>query len=306
MSLKRNTFRPRCESLEDRLVPASMAPELSSVVLNGDFIGVTAAREEGDLVTLTTNGNSGFRVGNQISVSGFSGDAIGYNGAWTISGVSGNKVQYKCTSLKLAATADGLTLPCAISANSSSDLIGSQRSMVDSVAYSFNMPVKLDGQSITMSAGTCDILYGSATPAKDVPGFLLTPLGDGSVWVVTWTSSDANRIIGHSIADGVYKITLNSDHVTSVADGTAMTAQAQTDSFYRLYGDITGPEFNGKIQVNNRDQLKFDNANPSATGDPKYLAALDFDGDGKIGDPDKLQFSNRYLSTWSGFKPTLK
>jgi hypothetical protein len=276
-----------------------MAPELSSVVVNGDFIGVTAAREDDNVVTLTTNGSSGFKVGNEIRVAGFS-DA-GYNGTWTIDYVGNNKVTFTCTNTGLPASPEGQMAPYALSDNSSSALMGSQRSMVDSVAYTFNTPVTLDSKAMSIALGT-PTTAGQASLASGLPNLNVTSLDDGSVWVVTFSSSDSARVLGHSIADGVYKINIDGDHVSAVDGGAALTS-GQTDIFYRLYGDITG--FNTSARVNNEDSLKYTSAAQTRIGDAAYVAALDFNGDGRINNLENLQFSNHYLTQWTDFAPTI-
>src|SRR5205823_4365879 len=59
--------------------------QVASVVVNGDYVAISAASESGKTVTLTTNGDSGFAVGNPIIVAGFAAPNDGYNGSWTIS-----------------------------------------------------------------------------------------------------------------------------------------------------------------------------------------------------------------------------
>ena len=285
----------------DLSVPASTSITVSSVVVNGDYAGITAASENGNTVTLTSNGNSGFAAGNPIVVAGFTAPNTGYNGTWTITSVSGNQIQYADSNTGLAALT-GQRIPYALSANTNSDLISNQRSMVDSVAYTFNTPVNLAAGAITMGIGSATA--NGAAPALGAPNTGLTSLNGGTIWVVTWATSANNTIVGRSIADGVYTITLNSASVTAVSDGAVMMTTRPTDTFYRLFGDFTGYA-SGFARVNNSDNLQFNNTYLKTTGAAGYFPAFDFNGDGSISNTDNLQFNNRYLSAWSGFTPTI-
>jgi hypothetical protein len=171
-------------------------------------------------------------------------------------------------------------------------LIGNQRSMVDSVAYTFGVPVNLTSSDFTMATFS-PTHSGPASPASTYPGLSLTSLDNGSIWVVTWVSGGGTggTVTGHSIADGVYDLVLNNSDRSS-------------DRFYRLYGDITGFS-SGTARVNNLDSAQFSNAYLKSTGTSGYLAGLDANADGRVNNIDSANFSNRYLSTWSGFTPTI-
>src|ERR1043165_654089 len=216
------------------IAPAQLALEqpisVKSVIVNGDFAAISAASEDGNVVTLTTNGNSGFSLGSQIVVAGFTDASVGYNGSWVITSVAGNQVQYIDANGGLTAV-NNQTVPYAISQNTSSSLIGNQRSMVDSVAYNFSAPVNLASGAISMNIGAATTV-GAASLAPNAPGTVLTSLNGGATWVVTWSSVTGNNIVGRSIADGVYTITLNSSNVTSVFDGAMMTTSRPADTFY--------------------------------------------------------------------------
>jgi hypothetical protein len=281
--------------------------QVTSVTVNGDFIGINGASEdENGLVTLTTDGTSGFTAGNDIVVAGFTSTRTGYNGAWTIDSVSGNHVTYYDTNSNLPATSNNTqNAGYAISLNSASGLIGNQRSMVESIAYTFNMPVDLASGAVSLAAITSGInTSGPATLATNTPDVVLTSLDGGSVWVVTFKSNSNASVAGHSIANGVYTITLDSSDVTSAVYGWIMNTTRPTDTFYRLYGDVTGFA-GGYARVNNSDSLQFSNAYLTSTGTTGYRPDFDYNGDGRINNSDDLQFSNYYLSVWSGFTPTI-
>ena len=276
---------------------------ITSVVVNGDYIGINGASESVNTVTLTTDGSSGFSSGNQIVVAGFSGANIGYNGTWTVTSVSGNQVQYTDTNTGLG-TLTNQTAPYAISTNTTSDLlpglgVGKQRSMVDSIVYAFNAPVNLVTGAITLGLGTATTV-GPAALSSAVPNTVLTSLNGGTIWVVTFSSATGNSVVGHSIADGVYTIALNSADVTAVSDGSTMTTTRPTDTFYRMYGDE-----NADKKVNSTDNNKFNGTLNINDGQLGYLAYFDYNGDGKVNGTESTQFAPRLNSTWSSFAPTI-
>src|SRR5262249_44748725 len=78
-------------------------------------------------------------------------------------------------------------------------LAGSQRSMVDSVVYTFNQAVNLTG-AVSLAVHTGQ--------TGSVPTLAVSAQGGGSfdsTWIVTFSGSS---VTGASIADGVYDITL--------------------------------------------------------------------------------------------------
>ena len=123
--------------------------QLSSVVVNGDYAPVVDLKETGFTVTVTTDGNNGFSTGNEVVIAGETSSAAGYNGTWTILSASGDTFTYTNTTSGLP-TVTSNSSGYAISANTSSDFTGSQRSMVDSVAYTFNTPVNLTSDAVTL------------------------------------------------------------------------------------------------------------------------------------------------------------
>ncbi len=192
---------------------------LVSAEVNADFIGIVSASESGTTVTLTTDGASGFTAGNAIVVAGYSGTSAGYNGTWTIGTVSGTTVTFTDTASGLPTLTNDAN-GYAISLNTTSDLqpgagYGHQRSMVDSIAYTFNQPVNVAAGAVTLGTVAPTVMAGSATPATGVPGEQWTSLAGGTVWVMTFTTSGSNTVTGHSIADGVYTPITSMGRITS-------------------------------------------------------------------------------------------
>jgi hypothetical protein len=121
----------------------------------------------------------------------------------------------------------------------------------------------------------------------------LTSASGGLVWTVSFTGAG---VVNHSIADGVYDLTLNAADVTDAAK--QHLAANRVDTFFRLFGD-----YNGDATVNSNDKTKFTSA--LTGGAAGYLACFDYNGDGVINKTDSAQFNLRYATRYSGFVKTL-
>jgi hypothetical protein len=160
-------------------------------------------------------------------------------------------------------------------------LAGVQRSMVDSIVYTFSEGVNLASNAFTIAqnayfaTGTVPTLSWSAVSGTN-----------NTQWVVTFSGSGVTS--GGSIGDGVYDITLNGEAVTSVAAGAALAAN-ETDTFYCLYGDAGGY---GK--VNNADYAAFAGTYGLKSGAANFLAYFDTQGVGKISNSEYALFAANY------------
>ena len=103
-------------------------------------------------------------------------------------------------------------------------------------------------------------------------------------------------MVGNSIDNGVYDITLNSSAVASDANPAVNVQVRPTDTFYRLFGDI-----NGDGVVNAADNFQFKAAMST------YNAAFDYNGDGVVNAADNFQFkaSQSYNFSASGIVYTI-
>jgi autotransporter-associated beta strand protein len=284
---------------------------VTSVVVNQDFIPVNGASMSGGVATLETDGNSGFTAGNQIVVGGFTGAQTGFNGTYTIATVSGDQITYEDSNTVNVTTTTFNANGYAISANATSDLLyaaasgtagsptGAQRSMVDSIAYTFSTAVNLAAGAVTLGIGTGTTT--GETPAVATPNVILTPLNGGTIWVVTFASNSNATVTGHSIADGIYTATLNSSLVTAASGGSMMTTTQPTDTFYRLFGDFAA---NG--HVNSTDSgtlnLSFGLNYQSASG---YLAYFDYLGNGRVNSTDSGELNLNFGSFWRNINATI-
>jgi hypothetical protein len=284
-------------------------PVVGSPVVNGDFAGIVGASELGSIVTITTNGSHGFSAGNTVVIQGYTTAArTALNGPWTILDTptpttfrfdAGSPLTFTAwNSSTSSSPTQNNSEGFAISDNAigGSDLTGAQRSMVDSVVYTFSAPVSLAVTDFTLATVSSFTHSGNAVPATLLPGLALTSLNGGSTWVLTWVDASATgggTVIGHSIGDGVYNLTL-------------LNSTRSTDTFYRLFGDITGPNVGGSGErVNNSDKALFSSTYLENSGTAGYLPAIDFDGNGRINNSDSAAFSANYLSSWSGLTPTI-
>jgi hypothetical protein len=149
-----------------------------------------------------------------------------------------------------------------------------QRSMVTSLTVTFSGQMTLDSDAFVVAPST-------GGPA--VPLTVTTPLiGGMTVAVLTFPGAT-----GGSLTDGDWVLRTVASKVHDLS-GAAMMAD-RTDVFFRLYGDV-----NGDRAVNGADLAFFRGAFGTALGDPDYLAALDFDGNGVINGVELIQNRARF------------
>jgi hypothetical protein len=154
-------------------------------------------------------------------------------------------------------------------------LAGPQRSMLDSIVYTFSEPVNL-----TAAAGIIVVHPGRSGTIPTLNWAVINPNSDGSStqWAVSFSGAG---VAGNSIANGIYDITLNPAYVTSDANPSVEVQPRGADTFFRLFGDI-----NGDGVVNAADNFKLKAAMRV------YNAALDDNDDGIVNAFDNLQFKN--------------
>jgi hypothetical protein len=173
-------------------------------------------------------------------------------------------------------------------------LAGAQRSMVDSIVYSFSEAVNVgaDAFDIAVDAG-----QSGTTPTLNWAALNPNADGSSSQWVVTFSGAG---VTGGSIADGVYDITLNASAVTSDANPSVSSQARPTDTFYRLFGDAQGT---GK--VNSADYTAFLSTFGLKSTAPGYLGYFADDGSTKIDSSDYNAFLANFGRKLSGFTATI-
>ena len=181
--------------------------------------------------------------------------------------------------------------------------VGIQRSMVVGLQISFDQPVTLDPGAFALSLHAANVTGQIST--------LNANTQDGGLsWIITFSgpATDPNTSLPgavpangfRSLVDGVYDIAINSSLVRLVSDPSTTGSGTTTQTFYRLFGEVSGEEpVVGNLHtatVNTADNLPFRTAFNTVAGAPgtQYLAYLDFDGDGQVNTTDNLQFRSRF------------
>ena len=171
-------------------------------------------------------------------------------------------------------------------------IAGSQRSMVDNIVFTFSEPVTLGSGAFSIAYTAGASVTGTADSSFDSPLPTLSwsnPSSDGETWVVTFSGSS---VVGNSVADGVYNITVNAGQVTANAQNMAGSV---TNTFYRLFDSTTGDN-----RVASRpDFSAIQSAEGRTIGAAGYVAYLDYNGDGSIA--SRPDFSNAQIREGAGF-----
>src|SRR5262249_14975117 len=107
-----------------------------------------------------------------------------------------------------------------------------------------------------------------------------------TVAVVTFTGPD---VVGGSLADGRYTLTVHRNAVYSRDGANTTMLSDRALSFFRLFGDV-----NGDGKVDDADRAAFLTAYPSRRGMSNYRDYFDFNGDGLIDAVDYDQFLRRF------------
>jgi hypothetical protein len=160
-----------------------------------------------------------------------------------------------------------------------------QRSMVNSLTISFDRVVAFDpGAFSLVSEGGSEV---GLNVAESV-------VGGRTVAVLTFTGSG---IIGGSLADGNYSLTIRGDHVRDEVgreldgDRDGNGGGDRVDAFFRLFGDSDGDR-----DVDHADLDVMLGSLPKNRGDVGYLWFLDYDGDDDVDGLDMAQFNHRRRS----------
>jgi hypothetical protein len=178
-------------------------------------------------------------------------------------------------------TSDKLAAPATVASVLVND--GSaQRSLVNSLTVTFNGVVTLDPGAFEL------VRQGGAVIQLQVSQAVV----DGhSVDTLTF---DGPGIIGGSLADGHYTLTIHSalihDGFGQALDaaGTGEAGSDRVDTFFRLFGDADG---DGHMDL--ADVLRFADTFGKHAGDPGYLWYFDYDGDGRVDGSDLVQLLRR-------------
>ncbi len=258
-------------------------------VVNGSraVINIVSASGDGATATITTDGTPhGFWVGELVTLTGtVPGGPGGLAGTVTVTGVPSATTFQFASTYSGSQTLSGATVKAA--------LAGAQRSMVDSIVYNFTAPVNL-----TAAAFSISVIVNNTTTGNEVgvaPTLNVAPVPFTNEWVVTFTDPVNHSVIGNSIANGAYSITINPSSATALsispAAGQSYLSTAETDTFYRLYGDVYGTQ-----AVTNVDANALNRAFGNYAYQTAYIAALDYNDQGRFTNVDINAF-NRAFNT---------
>lgn len=188
------------------------------------------------------------------------------------------------------------TAPTSVVVNAdNAALAGAQRSMVNSIVYTFSEAVTL----AATNAFTFAVRTGQTGTVPTLNWAAFNPdAGSASTqWVVTFSGAG---VVGNSIGDGVYDITLNAAAVTFEAHPTLAAANRATDTFFRLFGDS-----NGDGRINNGDYAAFLSTSGLRSTQTGFDAAFDSNSDGRINNGDYAAFLTNDGKRLSGFTATI-
>jgi acetyl esterase/lipase len=158
-----------------------------------------------------------------------------------------------------------------------------QRSMVNSLTVTFNRVVTLGSGAFELrrdGGGLIDVLVSTSM------------VNGKTVARLTFAGPD---IIGGSLADGRYSLTIRSDRVHDRwgreldGDGNGLAGGNRVDAFFRLFGDSDGDR-----DVDGLDRDLFRSAFEKRAGEAGYLWYFDFDADGDVDGLDNGQFNRRF------------
>jgi Bacterial virulence factor lipase N-terminal len=157
-----------------------------------------------------------------------------------------------------------------------------QRSMVDSLTVTFDHFVILDPGAFGLQR------EDGSEVGLNVAASLV---GGRTVAILTFSGSD---IIGGSLADGSYTLTVRADRAHDRwgreldGDGNGSAGGDRVDGFFRLFGDTDGDR-----EVDHADLDIMLSSFHTSRGDAGFLWFLDYDGDGSVGGLDMAQFNQR-------------
>ncbi len=288
LSLTGNSFAYTLPAYSMTVIDLTPAPPaLASLpFVNGGSaaINIVSASGNGTTATITTDGTPhGFWVGELVTLTGVTpGGSGGLAGTVTVLGVPSATTFQFASTYSGSETLSGATVTAA--------LAGAQRSMVDSIVFNFTQPVTL-----TAAAFSINVIVDNTSTGDQVgvaPTLNVAPVPFTNEWVVTFSDPVNYSVIGNSIANGAYSITINPSLVTAVSNGQNLSA-GETDTFYRLYGDLTGAQ-----SVTNVDANAFNRAWGNHAYAAGYIAALDYNDGGRYTNIDanalNRAFNTRY------------
>ncbi len=251
----------------------------------------------GNVVTVTLAGDANYAAGAPVLIanSGIAGD----DGAFTIHSGTGGSNTFTYIDNNAGAASEavaGGTATVVGGAGSLVDGAANERSMVDSISYTFSRPVNLGANAFTLAAATIT----SGPSGNPLPTLEYASPDGGYTWVLTFTGPNTEF---NSILDGAYQISLNGAAVSPILGGGSLSSN-DSETFYRLYGDGQGVAATGG-KVNTTDYANLINAINMRDNSSGFIAWADIDGGTKIDTTDYATFLNYINLKFVGFNPSI-
>jgi hypothetical protein len=159
-----------------------------------------------------------------------------------------------------------------------------QRSMVKSVKLTFDSPVTLATGAVSLAVHPNPLVSNPTLPGDLVVRNASGGTGLATDWIITFAGAN---VIGGSIADGEYDLTINPNLVIN-ATGQHLATQPSTFTFYRLLGDA-----DGNRTVNTLDIAAIRREAGTTAASPNYLWLFDADWNGTINTTDIIELRRR-------------
>jgi hypothetical protein len=194
---------------------------------------VSSAASSGTTATITTSAAHGFTVGQTVIIANVS--VAGYNGTFTIASVpTTTTFTYTTSGSNLGSGSGG-------SATLSAPLAGPQRSMVDSISYTFNQPVTLGANAFTVSVH---------------PTVNVSTATESSNTVTITTAANHNFVNGQVVTvagvtvggtssayNGTFTITVTGQTTFTYTDATSGLANADANTGTAGVGSVPGVSY---------------------------------------------------------------
>jgi hypothetical protein len=240
--------------------------------VDGDVLTVRNVSAVNGGGELTWNENGSFTY---TPAAGFMGTASFTYEAWDGQAASTATVRIEVTASLAAPLVESVVI------NDGS----AQRSMVQSLTVTFASVVDLEAEHFR--------LVNKETGAKVDLLIAKTDAGGKSVVTLSFTG---DGIVGGSLADGNYLLTIDLEKDGFDVGDDHKFGAAQADNFFRLFGDSDGDR-----DVDNLDYFRFRGALGQVSDSPRYLGYFDYDQDDDVDSDDLGKFLTRFRTVlaWS-------
>lgn len=178
-----------------------------------------------------------------------------------------------------------------------------QRSMVRSITVDFDTTVNIDSAAFLLQRSDLGgpLVFSTPSAAQLSVNVALSSINGGTQTRATLTFT-GSTVIGGSLPDGNYRLTINGSSVMATTGGLLLDGdgdgsggdnyvrgEVPSDKFFRLFGDLNGDRSVGLAEFNAFRATFGKNQNDSG-----YNGAFDFNGDGGIGLADFNEFRRRF------------